>query len=147
MNDNFWKFVEVKGPDDCWIWRGGRQRGYGAFYNKGNVERAHRISYIIEHGNIDNKLLVLHSCDNKLCVNPKHLRQGSHIDNVHDAMNKELYNNNKKLNTEAVKVIKWMLKYRKNVYGIGNKLARLYNVDKVTISLIKRGKIWSRVEV
>jgi hypothetical protein len=47
--------------------------------------RAHRLSYEIHYGKIPDGMLVLHSCDNKLCVNPSHLSCGDHSQNIKEA--------------------------------------------------------------
>lgn len=69
----------------CWIWNAAITEGYGSFVfdNKRNG-LAHRASHKIFKGDLDRKLLVLHSCHKPVCVNPEHLRQGTNADNARD---------------------------------------------------------------
>jgi hypothetical protein len=67
----------------CWIWKGAIAHGYGTITWNGKSSRAHRVSYLLAHGN-PGDLLVLHECDNPPCVNPSHLRLGTNADNMHD---------------------------------------------------------------
>lgn len=74
------------GPDDqCWEWLGTKfSNGYGAFKANRKTLKSHRISYQLENGSIDEKLIVRHSCHNVGCVNPFHLCLGTHKDNMRD---------------------------------------------------------------
>jgi len=88
---SFWEKVDKTG--DCWLWTAGKNKqGYGRFgiYREGRSFRinAHRVSYFISIGNINNDLLVCHKCDNPTCVNPSHLFLGTHKDNAIDRVNK-----------------------------------------------------------
>ena len=81
------------GPNECWEWLGAKDKdGYGTFTilkdGKRLKFRVHRISYLLEIGKFDFKLLVLHTCDNPPCVNPKHLFLGTHLDNTRDCIRK-----------------------------------------------------------
>ena len=87
----FWSHVE-KGPS-CWEWQGGLYGGgYGLFSVGPKKARktipAHRFSYTLVHGAIDTGLFVCHTCDNKKCVNPKHLFVGTQRDNMGDCSRK-----------------------------------------------------------
>ena len=69
----------------CWLWIGSKHgKGYGHFRYKGKVEKAHRFSYMLYNGHIEEGLCILHSCDFPSCVNPEHLRVGTHLENAHD---------------------------------------------------------------
>lgn len=67
---------------------------------KGKRWGVHRLSYHLNNGKISCRPkrtndLVLHRCDNKWCVNPKHLYLGSYSDNAKDnvARNEEWHKN------------------------------------------------------
>ncbi|MCL5885011.1 MAG: HNH endonuclease [Deltaproteobacteria bacterium] len=67
--------IDTNGPDDCWPWLGYKRKdGYGRFWVHGNYCYAHRISYEVFNGEIDNVLFVDHKCRNRICVRPDHLR-------------------------------------------------------------------------
>lgn len=83
--ERFFAKVDVKSPDECWLWKGGRYgRHYGAFCLDGEHMGAHRASWIIHNGPVPDGLDVLHTCDTPLCVNPRHLWVGTHTDNMRD---------------------------------------------------------------
>jgi hypothetical protein len=92
--DRFWARVEKKGADECWPWTGGGlPAGYGVLViptgkRGGKKLYAHRVSFEIANGGIDPDLLVCHSCDNPPCCNPKHLWQGTDLDNALDKIAK-----------------------------------------------------------
>lgn len=133
--------------DVCWEWQGNKHwNGYGRI-NWGKNERywAHRISYMIYKGPIPYNKIVMHTCDNPCCVNPKHLILGTQKDNLHD-MAKRGRHGTATLNEESVKVIKWMLKYEYK-RGLMQKLADLYKVKYSIIADIKRNKVYSWVNI
>lgn len=84
----FWKFVDRLGDDDCWLWRGSIQGKYGSIRIEGKSAGAHRVSYQLHKGEIPEGLVVMHSCDVPLCVNPNHLSVGTYSDNTQDMLRK-----------------------------------------------------------
>lgn len=69
---------------DCWVWVGAYSGSYGGFRVGDRVVGAHRFAYELWVGPIPEGLLVIHDCDDSRCVNPAHLRVGTHRDNMAD---------------------------------------------------------------
>jgi hypothetical protein len=80
VEERFKKFVLQIPMTDCHYWIGSTHKGYGVF----GKEFAYRVAYEIHNGSIPEGMEVLHNCDNPICVNPNHLRLGTHHDNMID---------------------------------------------------------------
>lgn len=84
----FWSRVAVGEPDECWPWLDNRRNGYGRVVWEGKLLSAHRVAWTLTNGPIPPGLLILHSCDNRPCCNPRHLRPGTGVENMGDAVSR-----------------------------------------------------------
>ena len=67
--------AKVHKTDACWIWRGAISgSGYGAFYLRGKMYQAHRVSVRADGYSVPTWGVIDHLCRNRKCVNPEHLR-------------------------------------------------------------------------
>lgn len=98
--ERFWNKVEIIHPDDpdaCYDWLAKKDKnGCGIFamhcpqlgdkgYHTWKSFRAPRLMWILDNDMpVPDGLLVIHSCDNESCCNPKHIRLGTHQDNTDD---------------------------------------------------------------
>lgn len=144
---NFFAKVGAPDEDGCWPWLASSfRRGYGSFRLNDRMQSAHRVSYMIHTGNIPDGMYVLHSCDNRRCVCPDHLRTGSHQDNMDDKMSRGRAislagkaNGMAKLTEIEVAAIRSM--YEDG--GITQReLGEMYGVNPSTVGRIVRYEIW-----
>lgn len=78
--------ITVEPDTGCWRWMRGRTaEGYGEIKFRGAVAYAHRLILALFQAQPRRKRLALHSCDHRYCVNPAHLRWGTHSENNHEA--------------------------------------------------------------
>lgn len=81
----FWANVIKGEKDECWLWQAsGSKDGYGRMNVLGVQRQATHISQYLQTGQWPTQF-VLHSCDNPACVNPNHLSEGTHDQNMREA--------------------------------------------------------------
>jgi len=88
--EKLWRNVDVRSDNECWVWTGKTANfGYGIIqHRRGYALRAHRVSWIIKHGQIPPGMVICHKCDNPPCVNPSHLFLGTKQENTNDMVRK-----------------------------------------------------------
>jgi len=100
-------------------------------------------------------MCVLHTCDNKSCVRPKHLFLGTLADNVHDCIAKGrarrgnlddimVYGEDHKNHVLTEIAVKKIRKLRKRGWTL-KRIKEKYGVSEGTISLIVRRMAWKHV--
>lgn len=82
----FMRGYQVNEQTGCWEWQGQIwDNGYGVIKCFGRMRGAHQLSHELFLGPVPDGLEILHSCDNKRCVNPDHLSAGTHARNMQEA--------------------------------------------------------------
>jgi hypothetical protein len=153
LDERFWSKVDKCDPSGCWIWLAAtNNKGYGTFRPGGSAPKqlAHRLSHEDANGPIYSTDLVLHSCDNPACVNPAHLRVGTHSDNVADmdARGRRVSNTPKgEANCNAIRTDAQVIAMRQD-YVSGMSIAdlcRLHSVNPASLRDYTLGRSWKHV--
>lgn len=147
--DRFWAKVDIQGHDDCWLWTAAKSKSsnYGFFHpHKPLTVGAHRFSLELKLGRpIKPGMYACHTCDNPPCVNPSHLYEGTHQNNVDDAVRRDRH---KRGERGAAKLTELdVINIRIAVAGGAKSrdMAAVYMVTEGLISGIVRGYRWSSV--
>jgi hypothetical protein len=130
----------------CWLWAGTLSHtGYGQISLKGKSYRAHRLIYSHCTGReLTPDIYLCHTCDNKLCVNPSHLFEGSTDENMQDMVSKGrqckgVKQHLSKLVEEDVLKIREMIKE-----GFSDSyISQFFPVDRTGIYSVRVGRTWS----
>lgn len=157
LEKRFWPKVDIRGPNDCWEWKGAcHPAGHGqirAGGRSGRVVYAHRVAWELANGPIPEGMCILHRCDNPPCVNLLHLYLGTHVDNLQDAYDRSRRqvvvpdnvgerNSNAKLNREQV--VEILDKHASGDYTHAE-LGAIYGVARPTITDIVNRTTWGHI--
>ena len=74
-------------PSGCHIWTGYvLPNGYAQCSFRSKISRAHIVMYAITKGPVPKGMVVRHTCDNPICLNPDHLELDTQEQNVQDSI-------------------------------------------------------------
>jgi len=130
--------------------------GYDRICHNGKGVYAHRLSYLKAHGNIPKGKLVLHKCNVRNCINPKHLYAGTYKDNSNDCFKSGNHNFQTKKNLARgerhgmAKMCEETVREARRLYDdkidsiVG--IARCFNVSPKTINPIVHRKTWRHIK-
>lgn len=147
--DGFW--ARTAPENGCLNWTGSIDtRGYGHLRWEGRICRAHRVAYAVVNGAIPqtvcgSRSVIMHTCDNRICCNPDHLRLGTQRENMADMVAKRRQARLPgESNGRAVLTVSDVRAIRADNRG-SRTIARDYPVSRAAVQRIKSGAAWSSV--
>ena len=148
LAERFWSKVDIKGPNECWLWKASTLDGkYGQFWYRGKMIGAHIIAMKLTGHPKPPGLIARHSCSKRYrCCNPAHITWGTEEENIREAFDrgerKKHYPS--RLTPELVFELR-------TIYGAGGtshrKLARQYDIPRQTLVDALNGKTFKNVQL
>lgn len=135
---------KIEFTNDCFNWTGTICRNYGYLQIKGKSIRIHKYIYEL----FFNKIVlnsVCHTCDNPKCVNPNHLFEGTHKENMGDKVKKERQFKPIGNKNGRVKITQEDVLFIRNSKLSCKELAIKYSITSDNISSIRTNRIWKNI--
>lgn len=148
--DSFLKKIRI--TPSCWHWLGTQQPKqdggppYGVITIDYKRDYVHRVSFRYYFGEIPEGVVVMHKCDNTLCVNPDHLQLGTYKHNMQDAATKGRMTRGEShhaavLTEDQVQAIRRMLMAGKSTRVVAFK----FRIGLTTVKHIRNNDNWKHL--
>jgi hypothetical protein len=120
LTTRFFKKVDTSG--DCHEWTASKMTGgYGLFVINYKNCSAHRVAYEIAYGPFDPAMHVDHICHNRGCVNPKHLRLATRVQNAENRAGAAKHNK-----SCGIRGVSWNIGVKKWIVTAGHEGKKYY---------------------
>ena len=141
----------IDSVSQCWNWRRSlNTHGYGQARHLNGTYAAHRLAFILKYPQkIISKKLICHHCDNRACINPKHLYVGTPLSNMQDMIKRGRQNFPGGAKGEKHKDAKLTIALVRSIRKSSlphKQLARIVGVDNKTIRDVRARRTWKHVK-
>lgn len=147
--ERFWNNVKLGGQDECWPWqRSTHSNGYGqvgmTVKGIGRLLKAHKVAWEISNDlRIPPGVRASHTCNERLCCNPRHVILSTPDPDEQDEKKKKARGQDhgmSKLTDAQVRTIKYQM-----VNLTTRQIADFTGVTYHAIWDIRRGKTWAHI--
>ena len=120
---------------ECHVMRGSTDTsGYSIMSVRGGPMLCHRLLYAMTRDDFDEQLCVLHSCDNRRCINPSHLSQGTNQENTRQRVERNRSNREPHDSSTYLRGEEWHRVFDKTFkWGEANSQCKLSDADVLEI--------------
>ncbi len=137
----------IETESGCWnVTNHALVKGYPVKTVNQRQERISRMMILSQGEEIPKGILVCHTCDNPLCINPEHLYLGTPQQNVNDKKNRGRMPDQYGERNPYAKLNKSAIIYIRSSNLSCTKLAKIYNCSVAHISNIKNFKVWTELK-
>lgn len=140
--------MQAQDTDDCVLWPYSKtHNGYGQVWAGGKLRRTSRLSCEMAHGGAPDGHEAAHSCRNRHCFNPRHLRWATRSENASDQIKdgtevRGQRHGMTKLTEDDVRMIRYQTLHRGTQQAV---FVKHFGMSAGAISMIVSRKNWGHI--